>query len=231
MNYNKAVLFGSLAGLIGAAAWAAIAYYANYEIGYLAWGIGLAVGAATVKGAGWGNPSVATVAVVITVISIVVGKYATVELVMNEMNIDPQQMVAESIANLDDEQLTAYLADDIAAARENAGEVIPWPELNEEAETISAAYPADLWQAASHKYQGLTDDEKLAHRSQVEANIRASLVDLELWEDQVRQQNFFQSFSPMDLIFFGLAVCTAYSVGKSNEQDSPVSASEAPTTA
>jgi hypothetical protein len=226
MNYNKAVLFGSLAGLLGAAAWAAIAYYANYEIGWLAWGIGLAVGAATVKGAGYGSQLVGIIAVVITVISLVLGKYATVELLMNEINFDPQQVVQDSLAGLNDEVLTSYLADEIAAAREESGEEIAWPELEEEAESesVQASYPADIWAAAAEKYRGFSDNEKLAHRSSVEASIQDNLANLQGLQDQIRQESFFQSFSAMDLLFFGLAIYTAFSVGQSNEFDGDKSA-------
>jgi hypothetical protein len=219
MNYNRAVLFGSLAGLLGAAAWAAIAYYANYEIGWLAWGIGLAVGAATVKGAGFGSQFVGVTAAVITVIAIVLGKYATAELTMVDIDFDPQQIVEESLANLNDEVL-AYVADEMAAAREAAGERIAWPDQNVELVSGRDAYPADLWSAATEKYQKFSEQEKLAHRTKVEELIRNDIVNLEAMEDQIRQQSFLQTFSLFDLLFFGLAISTAYSVGRSNEFDS-----------
>ena len=219
MNYNRAVLFGSLAGLVGAAAWAGIAYFANYEIGYLAWGIGFAVGAATVMGAGYGSQSVGIVAVVITILSIVLGKYASVELVMNDLDFNPEQAVAEEIANLNDDALTSYLANDIATAREEAGEELAWPEYDEENESIAAQYPTDVWSAASEKFGAFTEEEKLAHRTHVEASIQQSLADLQVLEETIRQESFLQSFSAMDLLFFGLAIYTAFSVGQSNEFD------------
>ncbi len=229
MNFNKAVLFGSLAGLLGAAAGAAIAYYANYEIGWLAWGIGLAVGAATVKGAGHGSQTVGVVAVVITVISLVLGKYATVELLMSEINFDPQQMVEESLAGLNEDALTSYLADEIATAREEAGEEIAWPEEDVEIESVQGAYPADIWTAAADKYQSFSEQEKQDHRTKVEESIRNNLANLEILEDQIRQESFFQSFSAMDLLFFGLAIYTAFSVANSNEFDTEKSESNGPT--
>ncbi len=41
-----ALLAGAIAALIGGAVWAALVAFANLEVGYVAWGIGLLVGVA-----------------------------------------------------------------------------------------------------------------------------------------------------------------------------------------
>lgn len=63
-----------IAGALGAAAWAALAIYANFEVGYLAWGIGALVGFATVRFGGFGQP-MGVAAAIISVASIFGGKY------------------------------------------------------------------------------------------------------------------------------------------------------------
>jgi hypothetical protein len=51
MNLLKMASGGAVAGLIGAAIWAAIGYFSGLEIGWIAWGIGMLVGALTVGSA------------------------------------------------------------------------------------------------------------------------------------------------------------------------------------
>ncbi|QEG37944.1 hypothetical protein [Bythopirellula goksoeyrii] len=219
MNYGKAAFFGMIAGLAGAALWAAIAYYANYEIGWLAWGIGLAVGWATVKGASAGSPYVGLLAVVITVFSLLLGKVAMVEMVVNNDFGDPETVIVESIAGLNDEMLTSYLADELVTNREEAGEAIVWPEgVDPTQASTQAEYPADIWAGAAEAWQSFTDEEKQDYRVAVEEYIRESYAaNFGAFQEAVRQEGFLQSFSGMDVLFFGLAICTAFSVGKSGE--------------
>ncbi len=67
-----------IAALVGALVWAAISYYANYEVGWIAWGIGGLVGGAVVLVGGRGIP-MAVLAAVLALASIVGGKWLAVE--------------------------------------------------------------------------------------------------------------------------------------------------------
>jgi len=69
----KAVLFGLAVGVLGAVAWAAIAYFGDLEIGWLAWGIGAGVGAAVRAGHGHGL-GLGIAAAAITLCSILGGR-------------------------------------------------------------------------------------------------------------------------------------------------------------
>lgn len=219
MNLGKAALFGTFTGFAGAAIWAAIAYFANFEIGWLAWGIGAAVGWATVTGAQQSSKFVGVLAVVITVFALLLGKAATVELVVNNEYGDPEQLVQESIASLNEEVLTSYVADKIVAEREAAGEKIAWPAGVDPAyASTEADYPAEIWDDASQQWLALTEEEKREFRSTIEANIRNNVaVGLGAFQEELRKEGFIQSFGAMDAVFFGLAICTAFSVASSRE--------------
>jgi len=70
---GAAVAAAAGAALVGAVAWAAIVHTTNYEIGYVAWGIGLLVGGAAVKLGGSGT-TMGVTAAALTVLSILGGK-------------------------------------------------------------------------------------------------------------------------------------------------------------
>lgn len=70
------------AGLVGAAVWAGIAIATDYEIGWIAWGIGAAVGAAFFKLGGRGGVGPVLCAV-IALASIAGGKYAAFRIGVN----------------------------------------------------------------------------------------------------------------------------------------------------
>ncbi len=79
-----AVCGGMAAGILGAAAWAALAYFAGVESGIVAWGIGGIVGFGTALGSRGGSPATALIAVLITVVAICAGKYLAVYFTLNK---------------------------------------------------------------------------------------------------------------------------------------------------
>jgi len=71
------------AALVGALAWAAISYVTEYEIGYMAWGVGLLVGLAAVRLGGRGA-AVGVAAAVLTLVSIFAGKLFATQLLVEK---------------------------------------------------------------------------------------------------------------------------------------------------
>ena len=217
MSFNRALIFGSIVGIAGAALWAAIAYYGNVEIGWLAWGIGLAVGVACVKGAGYGSTLIGTSAAIITLLSIMLGRYATIALLLNDEFGNPEVVIQESIDNLNDETLKAYLAEGIIQGQAEDGKEIQWPEVDVESATIEETYPPEIWNSASEKWDALSPEERQEIRTSVEATIRENFGEnFVAFQDEVRNQGFLHSFGLIDLVFFGLALYTAFSVGQSD---------------
>jgi hypothetical protein len=101
--FAKALTFGGLVALLGAAAWAGLAYFAHLELGYLAWGIGAAVGWAVVFGGGHGT-LLAVSAALLSVLSIGTGKHLTFQIV-----------VADQVAQEWTPAAVAAMRDDAAA--------------------------------------------------------------------------------------------------------------------
>lgn len=73
-NTTRAMTFAGVAALAGAAVWGLLVYTAHIESGWLAWGIGAAVGFAATKAGGHGSP-VALGAAVLTLLAIGSGKH------------------------------------------------------------------------------------------------------------------------------------------------------------
>ena len=81
----KGALGGAIAAAVGAAAWGLIVWVTDYEIGFAAVGIGLLVGWAVLMASGRrkGFP-LQIIAVLLSVMGILVGKYVAVYLVLRD---------------------------------------------------------------------------------------------------------------------------------------------------
>ena len=214
------IVAGVIAGAIGAAVWAAIAYYAEVEIGYIAWGIGILVGVA-VAATGQNSALAGVAAVVITVLSLVAGKYAAVELAVQDLQAEMEGMTAEwsdPDADVDDEALQSFLANQIAEQREAAGEEIQWPEVSDDEESVAASYPPDIWKEAGGELSSKSDEEKAQLREQYVANAKQLAEMLgQAIANSVREEGFFASFGTLDFVFFGLAIVTAWGIASREE--------------
>ncbi len=215
MNWIAAIAGGVIAGILGAAVWAGIAYGTGYEIGWIAWGVGFLVGFGVLIGGKIGvNPEHVTgggiaagaLAVVLTVAAILAGKMLSIELYLRK---DMAVYVDESIAELDTgDLLVSYVADEIVEQREADGQEIAWPENTDpEDDQYQSDYPADIWQASQTRWDNMSSDEQTAYRDQIEQTIR---VKYEIFYASIRSNAFKDSFGFMDILFFGLAVFSAF---------------------
>lgn len=222
MGTPMGIAAGLLAGLIGAAAWAAIAFYANLEIGYLAWGIGGLVGFAVASGAGKTGPVLGGIAVLITIASICGGKFAVVETEiqssLTEVYADFEQQLAEGFT---DEVLVSFLADGIVTQEESAGKSIDWPKGVDLSEASTPAdYPQAIWQNAQKKWDAMDDEGHTEFHAQIESNTRENFeAYIAGVTEEARSEGFFATFSLFDLLFFGLGVVTAWGIAGSAEED------------
>lgn len=213
MNLSQ-IIAGTVAGFVGAAIWAAISYYANIEIGYVAWGIGILVGIA-VAATGENGAGAGIVAVLITVLSLLGGKYAAVELQARNIEeaLGSQTVSAESIT---DEALQSDFADKIIEERESTGESVSRPEidLDDTDAPLAASYPRHIWAEAGDRLEEATAEEKDAMRAEHARQIEEMIG---LFSGAMRDRGFRESFSAFDLLFFGLAVVTAWGIAARDE--------------
>lgn len=218
----KDVVFGLIGGVVGAVVWAGVAYVSEYEIGWIAWGIGALVGYCVAVGNRdrlRSSTAAGVVAVVITALSIAGGKYAAVELLMPS----DEELIAMFTASFEEEEyVISYMADEVADEFEAEGRPVAWPEGVGRANAATQAdYPPDVWAEAILRWSALSDTEKAEFREVREAatreNVEANLPQIRA---MMGRGGFLASFTPMDLIFFGLGMVTAFGVasGKKSEE-------------
>ena len=147
---------GLVGGLIGAAAWTVVVYFTDYELGVIAWGIGVLSGygvravAGERKGAG---PAVA--ALVAALFSVGVGKVGSIA-----MAVRPGAVT--------EEYAVVALADVVVRDFEREGRAVEWPAgITQQEATEEANYPADVWAEAETRWLAIPPAERERYMSDI----------------------------------------------------------------
>lgn len=234
------IVGGCVGGAIGASVWAAVAYFTHFEIGWIAWGIGFLSGAGVVAGArGNSNAFFGLLAVIIAVVSICAGKYTAFHFMVKDYvgeNIATATVTGNDIT---DEMALESLANAITERRLDAGETLEWPAahveevkqyyLEDEGEALqpedidSAAYaeadwPDDFPEDVRAEAQGEWDAKDPAAKRQFRydyADRQNALMHsfASAVTSYVSKESFFETFGLWDVLWFLLAIATAFKVG------------------
>lgn len=120
-----ATVGGIIAGAIGAALWAGVAFALHRELGILAWGLGALVGGGVAAGAkGEVGFHTGLLAAIISIASICAGKYAVVNTVVDDAM---SSSVSEFVEHFGEEEAKLYLADQLVEQQEKDGKTLEWP--------------------------------------------------------------------------------------------------------
>ena len=220
MSFFKWLLAGLAGAAVGGVAWVLIGYFANAEIGWIAWGIGLlaGLGARAAAGDSARGPAPGLAAVTAAVAVVALAKYAVVAMFVHGAIAD---QAAQGTPDFQKEELAiVYTADEIIDTEyAAAGKEVAWPEnvTWEDADT-EAEYPAEIWAAAKSKWTALSDAEKQTRRDTWRQNYETGFA---AFQAELRSEAFAGSFSPYDLLWFGLAMFTAFQVGSGSKQVEP----------
>jgi len=203
----RALIAAAIGGAIGAAAWCAVSVTTGYELGILAWGVGLLAGLGAMIVTPQDERSVLTgaVAAIVGLAAIVGGKWAAA-------SIHAEEARAELAATeIDDHWFIVDLADEIVLEREAAGMTIDWPTAARiETATEEYEYPADIWGEAVARLESLPD----AERQHLRRAAQDTLADMSTSAGQYLRSEFFKnSFGILDIVFVGLAMFTAFRFG------------------
>ncbi len=210
MGIPRWITVGLAGGVVGTVVWVLVGYFAQYEVGWIAWGIGFLVGAGVRYGAYLDDQDDDSVlgifASVVAIGSIVAAKFIIFCLLVNGSDAAD---LRESLSKVrfDDEAMIAGIANEIAEERTLRGETINWPpETTSDEGPREADYPAELWRQAEKRWDGLGSEKQQEQISELKLFVK------ELSE-QVSGPGFGEFFSPWDLLWFGLATMTAYKIG------------------
>ena len=206
MKPLTAILGGLVGGAIGAAVWTAIAVFANIEFGWIAWGIGALVGFGVALGSGReGGSLYAAIAVAIAVLSIAGGKYASVVVSVNQF------IAEEGPVEITEEVLITFVCDELLDDADAKREPITWDDGSPVMGGYSSSdYPEALWQQATDLWASYTPQYQSEFSDWIKAQEQSAY---EQYSSQLREDAFKHSFSFWDILWFGLAIFTAFKLG------------------
>lgn len=190
---GRAIVAGLLAALLGAGIWTAVVAMTGFEVGWVAWGLGALVGFAMSRFTAQRSAQLGVYAAVLAVLGLAIGKVATVrvmlpslgrDIVMENEAILAQAFAVDMRAN---ERFSAQLSLDLA--RFGADDSLPPPILTRMMDEVQArmatAPPAERERVAAMFTSSVMGDVSLA-------------------------EQFTATLSFFDLLWFGLAIATAF---------------------
>ena len=202
----RSAIAAVIGGVVAAAIWAGITYGTGLEIGWIAWGVGFVVGLAVRIGSGDSYDGVApgVIAVVGAILALVVGKYTAIHLLVDkEMGKITYEVTA-------DDRLVSE-ASDVAATWAADGKKLKWPaNMNEEEATELTDYPPEVVAEARKTWDAKSPEEQAAEIAKEQAAGDEMVGE---FREMMKMAAFKESFSPIDLLFFGLAIFTAFKLG------------------
>lgn len=196
-RFTRGCLGSAIGAMIGAGIWYGVAHATQYESAWVAWAVGGLAGMGMYLGYGQAGAGAGLVAAGMSVAGIVAAK-----LVMFLTIVGPILSMDFDDSEPPREQLAALMAAEIA--RE--------PDLSEDAseEERDAAFDAEFDAALERtrpKVDELSDQQVEQRITEQRQRVRAEIRRF------ARAAFFSASFGWMDLLFFGLAILTAFKIG------------------
>ena len=207
----RCLVGGLIGAAIGGAIWVAVGYFTQYEVGWIAWGIGAIVGLGVrVGGQETDGLAPGALAVLIAILAIVASKYLVVS-----MLVDQEIPVASFSVEADAEMMISREADRIEEEYEAAGKEVKQPEGAEDDDTpLPDRYPKEIWKEATKRWNAIPPEEQKTLMKQAEAEFNEMFGELiEKVKAETKKSAFQESFSPFDILWFVLAAMTAFRLG------------------
>ena len=194
-NLAPALIAGAVAALVGAGIWAGIVVATNYEIGWVAWGIGGLVGFVMSKVTPERSVKLGLIAAGLSVIGLGIGKIATVRMLLPTTGRDA---IVES-----PEVLVQAFALDMREGERFS------PELSIQLAALSPTdtLPDALWRKMHEEAQVRMDQAPPAERQRVATAFTHTMLNALDLSGQLGV-----SLSLIDFLWFGLAIATAFKI-------------------
>lgn len=193
MKGFRALAGGVAGGVIGVVLWASVTYFTGYEIGWVAWLVGVLTGAgASTAIENRGGILVGMLACVIAIGSVGVGKIAMARL-------EASEAIANIGHNFTDEDAVLHMA---RTEPQNAAS----GEDDDDAATLDRA---------AARWESMSETERDAYRLQAANEVRQ---EMEANAEAVTVVTLAGSLSPYDLVWIGLAGVSAFKLGSRNNE-------------
>ncbi|HUG02394.1 MAG TPA: hypothetical protein VML95_11055 [Longimicrobiales bacterium] len=199
-NASLALAIGLVAALAAGGAWALIVLTTGYEIGWVAWGVGLVVGLVMSRLTAARSTGLAAAAAGIAAVGLLVGK-----LLISTFSVG---VVTDAVLE-DEEYLTQVTIYHMIEERSfNEGTLADYDAV-QEGDTLSDALWDKMVAQARTRVATMTDEE----RATVASGFAESAIGSMGLSDRIMNQ-----MSGWDLLWFFLAVSTAYSMMKARPE-------------
>lgn len=200
-----------IGGGIGAAIWAAVAYNTQFESSWIALLVGVLSGIGAVMGAGrQGSAMTGLLAVVVTLISIGIGKYIAVSMFFDDL------VAEQDISQIDDEIAMQWVVDEIVYEDLDQGIEIGWddPSMTVDYAIWPDDYPVAYQDRAYERWRMMNRTEK--------DEFKRMVIDDVANDEFTRQATLigawiFSFMSPFNLLFIGFGIYGAWKFGTMDE--------------
>ncbi len=192
-SFAPALIGGALAALVGAGLWAAVTALTDIEFGFIAWGIGVLVGFVMAKLTPARSVKLGVYAAVLAALGLAIGKVATVRMMIPVYGRD---MVLSS-----DGMLVQAFVVDMRRHERYSSEVSVQLAALSTSDSLPDALQMKMVDEAQLRMAEATDAEK--------ERVAKGFADRILADLDVADQ-FTASLSLFDLLWFGLAIATAF---------------------
>lgn len=198
MEFLKQLLGGVLGGAIGALIWVSVVQTTGYEVGFVAWFVGILAGLGVAIASHRRGLESGVLAGAIALGSIGLGKVSNVW----------SEFDAYRAEALREEALVARLADDILDANVEAGhDYSDWYDSMEYEDSAELAdwYPPDVWQGAERAWYLMSGVEQEQVRAEISAELDAGTAFALVIGTLV-------SLGLFDFVWVALAVSSAFKI-------------------
>jgi hypothetical protein len=206
MRLGQQILGGVIGGALGAGAWVAIVHFTGYEVGFVAWGVGLLVGLGSMTMAGGRSTALGAVAAgLIALLAVLGGKagmaYLQVDQIQTQLGLD---------GKLGKEMAITAIAEDVQGEFTAQGRPVDdqWPKGVLKNDDPRAFYSPQVWAEAESRWHALTPSQQMSMRSRVEHHVNTS-------PEQLFVAAFLGSFSLYDVLWLVLASMSAFKIASS----------------
>lgn len=203
---GKCIVGGLIGGVIGAAVWGAIAYFTGYEIGWIAWGVGVVVGMGVrIAADGETGFGLGATASAVALASILAGKFMASYLIVDSI------ATTMSKVEVTDEQAQSYIADKVVEEYQAAGKTMKWPEgMDVESAEEEKDYPPEVWKDMKERWTAMSPAEQKDFREQMRASFVSQMRGASAG---IAGSGVVEGLSWMDGLFAVLALASAFRIG------------------
>jgi len=210
MNLPMASLGAAVGALLGAIAWFVVGYVSDYEVGYIAIGVGFLAGkGASIFRGPFQSPILGFICVAVSLVAIAGSKYALLEVSLSKVL---SENYGENYMTFSEEDMMVVIADTVVYEMMAEGKTLQWPAgMSVEYATNEADYPTEVWKAATERINQMSGAEKDAMMAAQQEMVAQNL-------SMIRKEAFASLFGLYDLLWFGLAGFCAFRYGSGNRQ-------------